>query len=79
MVGKALLFLLVGVSAGALLLLEVPTLRAGILLGLAVWGFCRFYYFVFYVIEHYIDPSYRFSGLTSVAHYWISRKRQQQR
>lgn len=32
------------------------------MMGIAVWSFCRLYYFGFYVIERYIDPSYRFSG-----------------
>jgi hypothetical protein len=39
-----------------------------------VWSFCRFYYFAFYVIEHYVDPSYRFSGLLSFALYLIQKK-----
>jgi hypothetical protein len=33
---------------------------------IAVWCFCRLYYFAFHVIEHYVDASYRFSGLLSV-------------
>lgn len=32
----------------------------------ALWGFCRAYYFAFYVIEKYVDPGYQFSGLASV-------------
>jgi hypothetical protein len=40
-----------------------------------VWAFCRFYYFAFYVIEHYVDASYRFSGLLSLLHYAISKRR----
>jgi len=60
---KGFLFLLMGVLAASLLMLDQPTLKAGLLLALSVWCFCRFYYFAFYVIEHYVDPSYRFSGL----------------
>ncbi len=48
---KGGLFLLAGVLASGLLLVEIPTLRAVVLLGLAVWCFCRAYYFAFYVIE----------------------------
>jgi len=32
------------------------------------------YYFCFYVIEKYIDPSYRFDGLISVARYLLSNQ-----
>jgi len=42
-----------------------------------VWAFCRFYYFAFYVIQHYVDPSYRFSSLLSFLHYVISKRRQE--
>jgi hypothetical protein len=63
---KAGLFVLCGVLAGVGLLLEHPTLRTALLLGLAIWSFCRAYYFAFYVIEHYIDPTFRYAGLLSV-------------
>jgi hypothetical protein len=68
---KGMLFLFLGLVAAALLLFERPTIRVGLLLTLAVWCFCRFYYFAFYVIEHYVDPSYRFSGLISFIRYLI--------
>ncbi|MBI3860843.1 MAG: hypothetical protein HY290_03005, partial [Planctomycetia bacterium] len=40
----------------------------------AIWAFARAYYFVFYVIEHYIDPGYKFAGLWSFAKYVMTRK-----
>ena len=63
---KGLLLLLVGLMASSALLLEHPDLKVAFLLAVAVWGFARFYYFAFYVVQHYIDPSFRFAGLTSV-------------
>jgi hypothetical protein len=72
---KGVLFLLVGLLASALLVLEAPTLRVAALLVIAVWCFCRAYYFAFYVLEKYIDPTFRFSGLWSGARYLCSRKR----
>lgn len=71
---KGVLFLLVGVLASALVVLEHPSLKVAALLAVAVWCFCRFYYFAFYVIQHYVDPNYRFSGLWSFARYLFSRK-----
>jgi hypothetical protein len=72
---KGILFLLLGLLAGTLLLLEHPSLRIALLLVLTVWCFCRFYYFAFYVIQHYVDPNYKFSGLLSFASYLIRRQR----
>ena len=73
---KGILFLVIGILASLLLVLENPHWKIGILLAVAIWCFCRFYYFAFYVIEHYVDPSYRFSGLWSFARYYFSRKDQ---
>jgi hypothetical protein len=72
---KGALFLVLGLLATALLLVESPTLQTAILLVIAVWSFCRLYYFAFYVIEHYIDPSYKFAGLIDFVRYVRRRKR----
>ena len=71
---KGILFLLIGLLDSLLLLLEHPTWKVGVFLAVAIWCFCRFYYFAFYVIEHYVEPGYRFSGLWSFARYLLSRK-----
>ena len=62
---KGVLLLLVGLGSSTLLIVQNPTLRSVLLLAIAIWAFCRAYYFAFYVIEHYVHPSYRFSGLWS--------------
>ncbi len=71
---KAVLFLVIGVVSCALILVEYPDLRVAALLLLAIWAFCRAYYFAFYVIEKYIDPSYRFSGIFSAVRFLITRR-----
>ena len=71
---KGLLFLVVGFCSAGLLIAEHPTIKVAVLLAIAVWCFCRFYYFAFYVIERYVDPGYRFSGLWSFARYLVSRR-----
>ncbi|PYJ02161.1 MAG: hypothetical protein DME25_16745, partial [Verrucomicrobia bacterium] len=55
--------------------LEHPSLKCALLLAVSVWCFCRCYYFAFYVIEHYVDPGYRFSGLWSFVGYLCSKRR----
>jgi hypothetical protein len=72
---KAVCFLLNWLLASFLLLAPRRNWREALLLAAAVWGFCRAYYFAFYVIEHYVDPTYRFAGLWSFGRYLISRKR----
>jgi len=71
---KAALFLAMGIGSAVLLLLEYPTWRVAALLLIAIWSFCRAYYFAFYVIEHYIDPGYRFSGLGSFVKYVLNKR-----
>lgn len=71
---KGLLFLVLGAASAGLLLTEFRSLRSAILLAVCVWAFCRAYYFAFYVIEHYVDASYRFSGLGSFLRYWLRRR-----
>ena len=71
---KGVLFLLAGAMCAALLLVEHPTLKDALLLAAAVWCFARFYYFAFYVIQHYVDDQYRFAGLTSFVIYVWRRK-----
>lgn len=71
---KGMLFLLLGLLSAAFLFFERPTVSVAFLMFVAVWSFCRFYYFAFYVIEHYVDPSYRFSGLLSFALYLIRKR-----
>ena len=72
---KGILFLLLGLAAATLLVLEHPGWKVALLLALAVWCFCRFYYCAFYVIEHYVDSSYRFSGLWSFLRYLLQSRR----
>jgi hypothetical protein len=66
---KGILFFLLGSLSAALLLLQHPTWQTAFLLGIANWSFCRFYYFAFYVIGRYVDPSFRFTGLGSFVKY----------
>jgi hypothetical protein len=71
---KGFLFLFTGLVAGLTLILENANLRDAFLLLVAIWSFCRFYYFAFYVIEHYVDPGYRFAGLGSFFLYLLRRR-----
>lgn len=72
---KGFLFLIAGLMAAGILIAEHPNLRSIALLIICVWCFCRFYYFAFYVVQHYVDPGYRFAGLGSFVSYLWRRSR----
>lgn len=75
---KGALFFLLGIFATALLVWQVPEPSLLLLHGIAIWAFARAYYFAFYVIQYYVDPKYRFSGLFAFAKYLASSKTSQQ-
>jgi hypothetical protein len=70
---KGFLFLVSGLLSAGLILLDSPRVRTAFLLGIAIWSFCRLYYFMFYVIEKYVDGRYRFSGIHSFLLYLIRK------
>ena len=71
---KCVLFLVAGTVATTGALLLFPSIRLAALLMVAIWSFCRAYYFAFYVVERYIDPTYRFAGLVSLVRYAIRNR-----
>ncbi len=72
---KAILFVLIGLTSAGLLLIETFTFKNALLLLLAIWSFCRAYYFAFYVLEKYVDPQFRFAGLWSLLRYVLKSRR----
>lgn len=73
---KGWLFLLAGILAGGLLLYENLSWRNGTLLAVCVWCCCRFYYFMFYVIEHYVESDFKYAGLWNFLKYSLGKKQQ---
>jgi hypothetical protein len=74
---KGALFLVGGILSALILILESPHLRTAALLILSIWCFARFYYFAFYVIEHYVDRQFRFAGLWAFVRYMLSRPKRE--
>lgn len=72
---KGWLFLVLGLLAAGSLLALNPSWQTALLLGISLWAFCRWYYFMFYVVEHYVDPGFRFAGLFSFLRYLRTRDR----
>lgn len=73
-VAKGLLFVCLGVAAAMTVVMEDEVWwKRLLLLAVCIWAFCRAYYFAFYVLEHYIDPDYKFSGLLSAVRHLLTK------
>jgi hypothetical protein len=68
------MFLGIAAIASALLLFESPTPGTAVLLALLVWAACRFYYFVFYVLERYVDSSLRYAGIIALVRTILTKR-----
>lgn len=64
---KGVLFFLLVALSGVLLVFQAPHYRTVVLVLVLVWSSARFYYFLFYVLERYVDPSLKYSGILSLA------------
>ena len=63
---KAVLFLLIlGVTIATLVVLTQDWLIAALLV-LVVWSSMRFYYFLFYGLERYVDPRLKYAGVCAL-------------
>lgn len=72
---KGALFLGLGLLASATILYESPSFRTLVLLMVAIWAFCRFYYFLFYVLENYAGRERKYAGVLDAVCYLIKIKK----
>lgn len=72
---KGILFLVMGFLSAGLLLIRQFSVQNLFLLLITVWSFCRFYYFIFYVIENYVDDGFKYAGLLDFLLFWTGWKR----
>ncbi len=70
---KGWLFLAILVFSIAFLLFQLTSWESVFLLILVVWSSARFYYYLFYVIENYIDAEYRFSGVLAALRFMAEK------
>lgn len=76
---KGWLFLALGLLSAGMLLVMVFSIEVLLLLLISLWAFCRWYYFMFYVIEKYVDPSFKFAGLGSFLRYRLKARSDNER
>ncbi|MHC4477770.1 MAG: hypothetical protein ACYTEL_19165 [Planctomycetota bacterium] len=72
---KGIGFLAILMASVLVILLENFSWKLAVLLGLIIWSSARLYYLMFYVIEKYVDPTYRFSGIMSFVKYVVKANR----
>ncbi len=75
MYAKAAMFVIIGVLCFGIVLGENPSVRTTVCLILMIWAFSRAYYFMFYVIEKYVDGEYKFSGIISFVRYVTANRK----
>ncbi len=63
---KGILFAALVLGASALVFSEAPTWRTAAGLLMVIWASARFYYFLFYVLEKYVDPDLKYAGLLAL-------------
>jgi len=71
---KGWLFLLLGLVAAGLLLVEGFSWQRLALLFITVWAFCRFYYFLFHVLQQYAGRDRPYAGLWDAMKWALSGK-----
>jgi hypothetical protein len=73
-VAKGIAFLGIAVIAATLMLFKSPSVQTAVLLVLLVWAACRFYYFLFYVLERYVDPTLRYASIIALVRAIVARR-----
>ena len=70
---KGALFGMILALGAAGIVMIAPDWRVVALLGLVIWSSARLYYFMFYVIEKYVNPTHKFAGVGAFLVYLVGR------
>ncbi|HTJ78063.1 MAG TPA: hypothetical protein VL357_03630 [Rariglobus sp.] len=54
-------------------LMESPHLRTVLLLAIVIWSFCRFYYYLFYVLERYLGKNRPYAGIFDALRFIVKK------
>lgn len=72
---KAALFAGILAMSVMLVILEDRRMLRALFVLPIIWSSARLYYFMFYVIERYIDPGYKFAGVWDCLQYLLKRRK----
>ena len=70
---KGLLFILTTAASGTAIVVNTPSLTVAALVLILIWASARSYYFLFYVIERYVDPELKYTGLVDLIRTLLNR------
>jgi hypothetical protein len=78
-IAKGIMFaIIVVLSSLGIVLHEDRRMRLGLLV-VCIWASCRFYYFLFYVLERYVGVEGRYTGIFDLARrLWLARQQKPQ-
>jgi len=79
LIAKGCLFGLVAVLAGVGLLLQTLQWETLCLLLIFGWSVCRFYYFLFYVLEHYAGRDRKYAGILDELKHLLKKRENRQK
>lgn len=71
---KGFLFLVIVLTASVSLYVLNPDWLTVLLIVLLIWASARFYYFLFYVLEKYVDPALKYSGIGDMLRQLLRRR-----
>ena len=63
---KGFLFILISALSAITIVCYCPRIEVIILVFLLMWASARSYYFVFYVLEKYVDPKMKYTGIVDL-------------
>jgi len=63
---EGILFLVILLASSAPILAQTRDWQVAALLALVIWSAARLYYFLFYVLEKYVDPELKYAGLLAL-------------
>jgi hypothetical protein len=74
-VAKGIAFAAIVALAAGMLIAESPSLRTATMVAVLIRAAARFYYFLFYVLETFVDPTQKYAGLGAMVAAWWRRRR----
>jgi len=72
---KAALFVAIAALCVFLLLATEDWRQEAVLAVILMWASARLYYFCFYVITQYLDPTFQFTGIVSALRWLIGKRK----
>jgi hypothetical protein len=72
---KAALFLVLAAACSVGIWLRAPEVSTAVLILALAWSAARLYYFLFYALQTYVDPSLKYSGLFALVRHISERQR----